>query len=256
MKRKNNEAPGFDEIIFENRNKEYGAYDLRKRYPAATFWSITGGVALFVSVTIGLSLSMERDATGGTEPYAGYIVEFDTIQTEIYRQPEIPEIPKPEITVNAYIPPVVVEKLDSGDVTLASVVSLDSVKNKPVDLVIDPVADPVVIIKKDPEPVFIVEEMPAFPGGEKSLMKFIYDNIEYPAEAAENNIEGRVILKFVVGTDGSVTRIEIIKGIHPVLDQEAVRVVSLLPKWKPGRQNGEQVPVWFTVPVNFKLKRN
>lgn len=256
MKRKIKEVPGFDEIIFENRNKEYGAYDLRKRYPAATFWSMTGGVALFVSLTIGLSMSMEREGIGDTDPFGGYIERSDTIFTELYRPPDPPEIQKPVITVNAYSPPEIVEKLDSGDITLASVATLDSTINKPVDTVIDPVDDPVVMVKKETEPVFIVEEMPVFPGGESSLMKFIYDNIKYPALASENNLEGRVVLKFVVNSDGSVTRIEIIKGIHPVLDQEAVRVVSMLPDWKPGRQNGEPVPVWFTVPVTFKLKKN
>ena len=256
MKSKKNEVPGFDEIIFENRNKEYGAYDLRKRYSAATIWSLAGGVALFTIITVGLSLSIERKAIGDDRPSAGYILEFDTLLREIYKLPEVPEIPKPAVKVNAYVAPVIVEKLDSGDITLVSVASLDTVSNRPVDAVVEPLGEPILIAMEEPEPKVFVEEMPVFPGGEQELIKFIYSNIEYPAEASENNIEGRVVLKFVVNGDGTVTRIEILKGVHPVLDQEAKRVVSMFPKWKPGRQNGEPVPVWFSVPVNFKLKRN
>jgi len=88
------------------------------------------------------------------------------------------------------------------------------------------------------------------------LLKFINDNIKYPEEAAVNGVQGRVVLRFVVATDGSIKRIEIFKGVHPVLDQEAVRVLSMMPRWKPGRQNGIPASVWFTVPVNFKLKEN
>ena len=124
------------------------------------------------------------------------------------------------------------------------------------DIIIEPAGDPVIIVKEEPEPKIFVEEMPVFPGGDMALMKFIYDNIKYPAEAADNNVEGRVVLKFVVSADGSVTRIQVLKGVHPVLDREAERVVSMFPKWKPGRQNGEPVPVWFTVPVTFTLKKN
>ena len=87
-------------------------------------------------------------------------------------------------------------------------------------------------------------------------MKFIAENLKYPEEALRNNLEGRVMLRFVVSAEGSVKRIEVMRSVHPVLDEEAIRVINLLPDWKPGRQNGKPVPVWFSVPVYFQLKEN
>jgi protein TonB len=104
------------------------------------------------------------------------------------------------------------------------------------------------------EPFIRVEEMPEFPGGESALLAFIAKNTIYPEEAIRNNITGRVILKFVVNPDGSVGRTEIIRGIDILLDQEAIRVIGTLPRFRPGKQNGIAVPVWYSVPVNFKIK--
>ena len=106
-----------------------------------------------------------------------------------------------------------------------------------------------------PSEVFVVvEEMPSFPGGEKALMEFIYRNIQYPEEAKLNGIEGRVILRFCITSQGYVDRITVIKGVHPALDEEARRVIAMLPQWKPGRQGGKPVNVWYSVPVTFQLK--
>jgi protein TonB len=108
----------------------------------------------------------------------------------------------------------------------------------------------------DNTPRIIVDEMPEFPGGSLELLRYIGENLEYPAEASDNNIQGRVILKFAVNTDGSVDRVEVIKGVDNSLDNEAIRVVKTLPRFKPGKQNGVAVPVWFTIPVVFQLKTN
>jgi TonB family protein len=102
-------------------------------------------------------------------------------------------------------------------------------------------------------PFVIVEEMPLYPGGEGELLKFIQDNLKYPEEAKEQKIEGKVIIRFVVNTEGKTEGISVLKGIHPLLDAEAIRVVSLLSGWKPGMQGGKPVPVWYMVPVNFVL---
>jgi len=106
-----------------------------------------------------------------------------------------------------------------------------------------------------PEEVFvIVEDMPGFPGGEKALMEFIYENIRYPEEARQAGIEGRVVIRFCVNYNGAVDRVSVIKGVHPLLDNEAIRVVSLLPPWEPGKQGGKPVNVWYSVPINFQLR--
>jgi protein TonB len=108
----------------------------------------------------------------------------------------------------------------------------------------------------DPEatPFVIVEEMPAFPGGDTELLKYIAANTVYPEVAKENNIQGRVIINFCVTSTGGVSKISILKHVDPELDAEAIRVVSTLPTFKPGKQGGKPVPVWYQAFINFKLQ--
>jgi protein TonB len=101
----------------------------------------------------------------------------------------------------------------------------------------------------------IVEEMPEFPGGMAATEDFISQNLRYPAKAKENGIQGRVTAKFVVKKDGTVVGIQILKGVDPILDKEAIRVIGAMPKWKPGEQDGKPVNVWFTLPINFTLQK-
>lgn len=100
----------------------------------------------------------------------------------------------------------------------------------------------------------VVEEMPLFPGGDGELLKFIGKSIKYPVIAQENGIQGRVVCTFVVNRDGSVVDPEVIRGVDPSLDKEALRVVSTMPKWKPGKQRGKPVRVKYTVPITFRLQ--
>jgi TonB family protein len=105
-----------------------------------------------------------------------------------------------------------------------------------------------------PEDVFtVVEEMPVFPGGDEALKDFIIKNVVYPKEAKDKNIQGRVVIRFVVAADGSVGQIVILRKVDPLLDAEAVRVVKMLPKFKPGMQGGKPVNVYYTMPVTFGL---
>lgn len=97
--------------------------------------------------------------------------------------------------------------------------------------------------------------MPQFPGGDAELYKWISSHIKYPTMAAENNIQGRVTVRFVVKEDGSIGRVEVLRGKDPDLDKEAQRVVKTLPKFIPGKMNGRAVQVWYTLPINFKLQQ-
>ena len=109
--------------------------------------------------------------------------------------------------------------------------------------------------KEEENKVFdVVEEQPSFPGGQGALMQWLRDNIKYPVIAAENGIEGRVIVQFVVSKTGSISDVRVARGVDPSLDKEAVRVVSNMPKWTPGKQNGTTVNVRYTLPVTFKLQ--
>ena len=100
----------------------------------------------------------------------------------------------------------------------------------------------------------VVEEMPEFPGGMGECMKFLAKNIKYPTIAQENGVQGRVIVQFVVNRDGSIVDPVVMRGVDPHLDKEALRVISLMPKWKPGKQRGKEVRVKYTVPVMFRLQ--
>lgn len=105
------------------------------------------------------------------------------------------------------------------------------------------------------EEVFMVaEQMPEFPGGMKELLKFLQDNLKYPENAIKNNVQGRVIVQFVVEKDGTLTEFKVARSVDPDLDAEALRVLQTMPKWKPGMQRGKIVRVKFTVPVSFKLQ--
>ena len=116
----------------------------------------------------------------------------------------------------------------------------------------------VAVVKSETEPTKkvyrSVEQMPRFPGGEAALMRYLSDNIKYPANAAKNNIEGRVILQFVIDENGEIGEVKVVRSVDEELDAEAVRVIKSLPKFEPGRENGEAVAVWYTVPVIFKLQ--
>jgi TonB family protein len=104
------------------------------------------------------------------------------------------------------------------------------------------------------EPFVVVEEMPVFPGGDSTLLAYIVKNTQYPEKAKLNKTEGKVIIRFCVNKIGGVDRISVLKGVDPELDAEANRVVSTLPAFKPGRQGGKDVSVWYMVPIDFKLK--
>jgi protein TonB len=114
-----------------------------------------------------------------------------------------------------------------------------------------------VIAEPEPEeekPFEAVEQMPQFPGGDAALMKYISSNLNYPPVAAENGIQGRVILRFVVSKTGEIGNIQVLRSPDPSLEKEAIRVVKSMPQWVPGKQNGVSVPVYFTLPVTFRLQ--
>ena len=167
----------------------------------------------------------------------------------ITRQEEIKPPPPPP-------PPKVVEVLTiiDDDVELEEEFEFESTEADDETII-----DAVPVIEEDEgdddaEVFIIVEDMPEFPGGELALRRWIGSNIKYPVIAAENGIQGKVYVTFVVDKDGSISNARIARGVDPSLDQEALRVVNQLPKWKPGKQRGKPVRVSYTVPINFQLQ--
>ena len=108
--------------------------------------------------------------------------------------------------------------------------------------------------EEQPMNIAMVEQKPEFNGGEAAMYKWLSENIVYPSAASEQGVQGRVVVEFVVGKDGSITNVRVLRPRHPALDKEAVRVVKAMPKWIPGRNNGQPVKVTYTLPVTFKLQ--
>jgi len=254
MNRKENRVPKFDDIIFENRNREYGAYALRKNYKSVASFSILAAVAFSVAL-VTLSFKRSESKPDLTAKITNVVAVIDDYDPNLLQVPPAERPPAMLAEAPRNVAPVVVT-----DTTLAeSFIPIMEELTRTVtdgdvnDTVMTVIELPAEIIQPEPEPYVRVEEMPEFPGGDKALLAFIARNLRYPQEAIDNNIEGRVFIQFVVQPDGSVGRIQVIRGVDPMLDSEAVRVIGILPGLKPGKQNGIPVPVWFSVPVTFQL---
>lgn len=253
---KNQRVPGFDEIVFDHRNKEYGAYVLRRQYRRNIVISLLIGLMIMAILVIVpfLNARANDSHTKRTIKEINVIINAMDKPLEKVVVPETPPPSKDEIKVDKFIPPVVVDTVSDKDFGMMTAeeqsenVVNDTVLDLPVEIKTE-VEDPV----KQQEIFIVVEEPPMFPGGLEALMKYVAANVIYPDVCRENNIQGRVIVKFCVTATGSVSMISILKGIDPGLDSEAMRVVSTLPAFKPGKQGGRPVPVWFMLPVLFKL---
>jgi protein TonB len=254
MKRNEKKVPGFDEIIFENRNREYGAYQLRKRYNSATSFSILVALAICTAIVIGLQLTTKPGtATEGKGIIV--IVQPESYNPDLVKPPEV-KPPRDLIKPPQNVAPKVVDStIQTTFIPITDVITATTVNGDVNDTVVY-IETSVDVVPAEPPVFIVVEEMPEFPGGNSALLEFIGKNTVYPTEAIENNIEGRVILKFVVTPNGSVGKIEILKGVDPLLDKEAIRVVGTLPKFRPGKQSGVPVNVWYSVPVLFQIKRS
>jgi protein TonB len=255
MKRNNEKIPEFDEIIFENRNKNYGAYDLRKRYKSTASFSVLCASTLGAILIAILSFKPDKSIITLKPPDPIY--KFTKPVDQIVVPP--PELKPPDAITKtiANLRPEVTD--DTSKITRYIPTADDiqkTVQNGNVNDTVKYTEPQEVIIPAEPEPAINVQEMPEFPGGPVALLKYVAENIIYPAAAQNVNIQGKVILKFVVKSDGSVDRVEIVRGIDPSLDNEAIRVVRTLPRFKPGRQSGIAVPVWFMLPVTFRIVNN
>ena len=167
-----------------------------------------------------------------------------TEQEQPKQAPPPPEAPKVEEVLEIMDNDSEVEEstIQASDDTQAAV----EVKYTPVEVEEEEVEE---------QQIFqVVEEMPEFPGGMGECMKFLSKNIKYPTISQENGVQGRVIVQFVVNRDGSIVDPVVVRGVDPYLDKEALRVISTMPKWKPGKQRGKAVRVKYTVPVMFRLQ--
>jgi len=273
------------DLVFEGKNKDIGAYVIRtespKRHNMAVLWTIIGAIAVaalaFGLVKANQYLEQRRLAQQGEQKE----VIFDMSQQEEEPEPEQQRVEpeKPEVLPEEVLKSVKVtelaivedekvkkedeiktqDELKETETAFGQKDNKEGTEDRNVtktlknEVVVDekkPVEE-----KKAPEQIFkSVEQMPQFPGGDAALMKYLSSHIKYPEMAAENNVQGKVIVQFVVEKDGHVGEVKVARSVDKDLDREAMRVVKTLPKFTPGRQNGQAVRVWYTLPVQFKLQ--
>ena len=249
--------PTFDDIVFENRNQEYGAYQIRKKYNRVVLISTLIGIFVLGLIVIIPYIRASNQARQKARDATEVIAEMahDLVQEAAPPPPPPPPPPANQQAVVKYVAPVVVDsvKVEDQSKLMISDDQVSTTVNKDVVEVVEQKQEEVQ--EKEEQQVFVVvEEMPEFPGGELALRTFIGKAIVYPTVAQENGIQGKVFVTFVVNKDGSVSNAKIARGVDASLDQEALRVVSTLPKWKPGKQRGVPVRVSYTVPISFKLQ--
>jgi len=259
MAKENIHAPSFDDIVFEDRNKEYGAYRLRKKYKRNVLISMVVGIFILGTAVITPYLNakaMENRNKRAERQVEIKMEQLDQPAEQVTPPPPPPPPPPDAIQQTRYVPPVVVDSVKPEENVKLMTADQANVEVKNQD-VVEEVQQPKEEVQeeeKEQEPFVVVEEMPVFPGGDAELLKYINEHVNYPEVAKENNIQGRVIVRFCVTSKGAVDKVSILKGVDPELDKEAVRVVSTLPPFKPGKQGGKPVPVWYMVPINFTLK--
>ena len=269
------------DLVFEGKNKDFGAYVIRtestKRHNKAVLWTLIGtiifGLIAFGFVKANQYLEEKKLAEQGEQKvvFIDMTNEADEPKQEIIEQKK-PEVLQEEVlkTYTATELQIVEDKnvreedeivsqdermqtdAFAGSVTNSEgTTNLNNFKEQINEVVIEekePAAD-------KPAEVFIsVEQMPQFPGGDAALLKYLSSHINYPPMAVESNIQGRVVVQFVVDKTGKVGDVMVVRSVDKELDREAVRVCKSLPKFVPGRQNGQPVSVWYTLPVTFKLQ--
>ena len=228
-------APAFDDIVFEFRNKEYGAYKLRKKYNRNVLIALLIGTAIISTVIITPYLNAKA-AEGRTQITERQVVvemeNLDQPTDNVAPPPPPPPPPQEGVQQAAYVPPVVVdsvkpeEEIQLMTADQASVEIQDQEVVEVIEIIAEEIQEEEV---EEAEPFVVVEEMPMFPGGNDELMKYLSDHTIYPEVAKENNIQGKVIVRFCVTPKGGVDRVEILKPVDPELDKEAIRVVKTLP---------------------------
>lgn len=274
--------PKWVEMVFAGKNKEYGAYQLRKGTSGRNIKALL--ILVIAAALVGGFLAWKVIEQKQAEEQQAYMeaMQLAELQQQAKKEEKKKEPAKPKIEPKKEIPvaretqkftaPVIkkdelvkeenqVKQMDKLDEKVA--VGTEN-KEGTKDRLAEAVRSDIAVAAPPPPPapkpevsnkVFdVVEEMPHFPGGAAALQAFLSSNTKYPVVAQENGVQGRVIVSFVVERDGSITDVKVVRSVDPSLDREATRVVKSMPRWSPGKQNGSAVRVKYTVPVVFRLQ--
>ena len=274
--------PKWVDMVFAGKNKEYGAYQLRKGTSGRNIKALL--ILVIAAALVGGFLAWKVIEQKQAEEQQAYMeaMELAKLQQQAKKEEKKKEPVKPKIEPKKEIPvaretqkftaPVIkkdelvkeenqVKQMDKLDDKVAvGAEDKEGVKDRTVEAVRSEIAVAAPPPPPAPKPevatkVFdVVEEMPSFPGGKGALMSYLNSNTKYPVVAQENGVQGRVIISFVVERDGSISDVKVARSVDPSLDREAQRVVKSMPRWTPGKQNGQTVRVKYTVPVVFRLQ--
>ena len=274
--------PKWVDMVFAGKNKEYGAYQLRKGTSGRNIKALL--ILVIAAALVGGFLAWKVIEQKQAEEQQAYMeaMEIAKLQQQAKKEEKKKEPVKPKIEPKKEIPvaretqkftaPVIkkdelvkeenqVKQMDKLDDKVAiGTEDKEGVKDRTVEAVRSEITVAAPPPPPAPKPevatkVFdVVEEMPSFPGGNGALMSYLNGNTKYPVVAQENGVQGKVIISFVVERDGSISDVRVARSVDPSLDREAQRVVKSMPRWTPGKQNGQTVRVKYTVPVVFRLQ--
>ncbi|WP_315331590.1 energy transducer TonB [Segatella oulorum] len=274
--------PKWVDLVFAGKNQGYGAYKLRKGTSGRNIKALV--ILIIAAALVGGFLAWKVIEQKNAEQQQAYMeaMQLAQLQQEAKKQEKKkqeqvkPKVePKKEIPVaretQKFVAPVIkkdelvketnqMKQMDQLDAKIAvGTETHEGAKDRTIEAVRNDIAvatPPPAPKEEVTQKVFdVVEVMPSFPGGQAALIQYLNSHVKYPVVAQENGIQGRVTISFVVERDGSITDVKVARSVDPSLDKEAARVVSSMPRWTPGKQNGSAVRVKFNVPVVFKLQQ-
>lgn len=257
-------APVRNELVFEDRNKAYGAYELRRNHNrSVAFAVLITGATFLLAVSIPAIIDWINNKMEEVEvPIDNTIVDLTAPPPIDESEPPPPPPPPPPVMETVkFTPPVVtddevVDEPPPIQTEETPQISTETVEGTGDEIIIPEETGPGVVEAVVETPLTIVEQMPTFPGGEAEMMKYIQKNVSYPQMEKEGQIQGTCYVTFVVEKDGSITDVKVLRGVSggPGCDKEAMRVVKSMPNWKAGKQNGREVRVQFNLPIKFILR--
>lgn len=251
-----------NDIVFENRNKEYGAYVIRRDNDKHMVF-IMGGLVLLMGLTFGIFKFIQ------SIPEEELLVKKNESQVDFKPAPPLEDVPPPPPPpptppmekIQRFLPPVITNEQIEEQITIPDETVKTGTVNQNGDanstgtgiIIPDPEPDPEPEPEKIPEVLTFVEEDAAFNG---NMLEFVQRKMVYPPEAIEMGLQGKCYLKFIVEMDGQISNVSVVKGVPdcPQCDKEAIRVIKLMPNWKPAKNQGKVVRQWCQIPLNFTLK--
>jgi protein TonB len=263
-----------DDVVFEGRNQAYGAYQLRQDYQQNL--ASAGGITVAFCAALLLGWAGWKQLTPAAPPLirtSGEVTLIEAPKQIVIEKPKVAVLAPPRAHPAAtHVAPTIPTQVAKGDVPQPHIapVAPSEIVDGPTGLATT--GDPNALATSDPgsavsgptegpatapatnEPFMVVEKMPEFAGGQAALLRYLRQHLRYPGSALAAGVGGRVFMSFVVGADGSISEVTILKGLGYGLDEEAQRVVRQMPAWVPGYQSKHAVPVRFTLPITFAIQ--